>query len=459
MNLNQLIRIRRITPSHARVALLGVTLCAVAVAAACANVTEPPGGPPDVNAPVVLKVTPDSGVISARPKAVVVQFDEVISEVPRGAQNLAEIVFISPKSGNVEVDWGRSKLSIKPSNGWRPNTVYSVIVNPGIVDLRNNRLDSTIRTVFSTGGPIPNTRLTGAAFDWTAGKHAPRALVEALFVDSVKKDTTFYQALADSLGRYELRYLPPGPYLLRTVIDRNNNRGLEPLEPWDTTRVVVTGTSTADLYAFVHDTVGLRISDLTLLDSGRTVKVTFDKPYAPGPIMSTDRVRVMRPDSTPLTVLRIVTPLERAKEDSARAAARADSAARAARDTTAAGRARADSAARRRAADSIAARDRAQREERRLAALRGGRPAPTRDTTPPPKFDRPKVYTELFLILQQPLPDSTRIRVQVRDVMSMSGTVRSPARDFVTPRPQRLPARPPALPPALPIRRDTLQHP
>ncbi|HYW31327.1 MAG TPA: Ig-like domain-containing protein [Gemmatimonas sp.] len=437
-----------------RVALLGAAVCAAAVAGACANVTEPPGGPPDVKSPVVLKITPDSGVIATRIKEVVVQFDEVISETPRGAQNLAELVFISPKSGNVEVDWSRSKLSIKPSKGWRANTVYSVIINPGILDLRNNPVDSTISTVFSTGGPIPNTRLTGAAFDWAAGKHAPRALVEALFVDSTRKDTTFYQTLADSSGRFELRYLPAGPYLLRTVLDRNNNRGLEPLEPWDTTRVVVTQSARADLYAFVHDTVGLRISDLTLLDSGRTVKITFDKPYAPGPAMSTDRIRVLRPDSSALTVLRIVTPLERAREDSAKAAARADSAARAGRDTTAAGRLRADSIARRRTADSLAARDRAQREERRLAALRGGRPAPPRDTTPPPKFERPLVYTELFVLMQQPLPDSTRIRVLVRDLSSLSGTVRSPTREIVTPRPPRAPAPAPA--PA-PVRRDTLQ--
>ena len=435
--------------SHARWGVVGAALAASAVAGACANVTEPPGGPPDVNAPVVLSITPDSGNIVERPKAVVVRFDEVISETPRGAQDLASLVFISPKSGEPEVEWNRTSISIKPSRGWKPNTVYSITVNPGILDLRNNPLDSAIRTVFSTGGDIPNTRLSGAAFDWTLGRPAPRALVEALAIDSARKDTTFYQALADSSGRYEMRYLPPGPYLLRAVLDRNSNRGLEPLEPWDTVRVTVMQDVVADMYAFVHDTVGLRISDFAISDSGRTLKISFDKPFAPGQTWTPERVRVVRPDSSTLQVLKISTPSERAAEDSLQVKARTDSMVRANSDTTAAGRARADTIARRRAADSVANAERGAREARRLALLRGERPV-RRDTTPPPKFQRPLVYSELFVTLAQPLPDATRLRVEVTGARGLSGVARTPSREFTTPK-----APPRADTASVPARRDT----
>lgn len=432
-----------------RLGVLGAVLVATGIGAACANPSEPPGGPPDADAPMVVRITPDSGNVVARPKEVVVQFDEVISESPRGAQDLASLVFISPKSGVPEVDWNRTSISIRPSRGWKPNTVYSITVNPGILDLRQNALDSTIRTVFSTGGAIPNTRISGAAFDWTLGRPAPRALIEALAIDSVRKDTTFYQALADSSGRFELRYLPMGPYLLRAVLDRNSNRGLEPLEPWDTVRVTVTENVVEDLYAFVHDTVGLRISDIAVSDSGRTLKLAFDKPFAPGQLWTPERVRIVNQDgSLAVAVARVSTPPERAAADSVRAKAIADSTMRANLDTTAAGRARADSLARRRTTDSIANAERAAREARRLALLRGERPV-VRDTTPPPKFQRPLLYNELFVTLAQPLPDNTRLRAVVTGARGLSGIARDATREFTTP---KAPPRPDSVPPA---RRDT----
>ncbi len=89
----------------------------------CASQAAPPGGPPDLAPPLVLKVSPQNNAVGATPKAVVLQFDEVISESPKGAKDIAELVFISPKSGVPEVDWGRSKIAIRPSKGWKQNTV------------------------------------------------------------------------------------------------------------------------------------------------------------------------------------------------------------------------------------------------------------------------------------------------------------------------------------------------
>jgi hypothetical protein len=212
--------------------------------------------------------------VGAKPKAVVLQFDEVISESPKGAKDIAELVFISPKSGVPKVDWGRSKIEIRPSKGWKPNTVYSVVIKRGLQDLRNNGIDSTIRLVFSTGGPIPNTRVSGVAFDWAAGNGLAGALVEAIAPDS-----TTYQVVADSTGRYVLQYLPPGPYLLRAYGDRNTNRSLDPIEVWDSVSVTLTQSADIEFYGFAHDTVGLRVSEVTPQDSA-VLKVVF------GPVMA-----------------------------------------------------------------------------------------------------------------------------------------------------------------------------
>ncbi len=406
---------------------------ALLMLAGCANQAAPPGGAPDLAPPLILKVTPENNAVDAKPKSVVLRFDEVISETPQGAKDLADLVFISPKSGVPKVDWGRTKIEIRPTKGWKPNTVYSVVIKRGLQDLRNNSIDSTIQLVFSTGGPIPTTRIAGVAFDWAAGIGLAGALVEA-----VAPDSTTYQVVADAAGRYELRYLPPGPYLLRAYGDRNTSRSLDPIEVWDSVSVTLTQSADVEFYSFAHDTVGLRVAEVTPQDSG-VLKVVFDKPYAPGRIFLPAEVIVKRADSSLVRVRRVQTMPERNLADSLRAKVRADSLANVAArlDSTPALRARTDSLLRVRRADSVAAAARAARdarEARARTAARGGRRTAPIDTLPPPKMRRPLLYKEIYVTLDTVLEPQKQFRLSVSDVRSLSGTVRSPARTFTTPR-------------------------
>lgn len=393
---------------------------------ACANPNQPPGGPPDAAPPRVVKITPSSGTIGARPKAVVFQFDEVISETPKGQTDLAKLVFVSPKSGDIEVDWRRSQLDVKPAKGWKPNTVYTVLLGAGVTDLRNNSIDSAVRIVFSTGGPIPETKVDGVVFDWQLNTYAREALIEAIVRDTAKKDSIIFQTIADSLGRYSLQHIPPGNYVLRAILDRNNNRSLERLEAWDTVGITVTSTSNVELHAFTHDSIGLGITSVTLLDSNKTLRVTFDKPVLPAQAFSTTNFTLRRNEKTDsTTILNILTVFsgpQRALFDSLRNKAREDSIARTRPvDTTAAGRAARDSVARQKVRDSLRVAELQRNEERRLLALRGGRALPPKDTTPKPKMKRAPLYTEVYLTLDRPLDYGARYQLIARNVTSVSG--------------------------------------
>lgn len=414
-------------------ALVGLAL----LGTGCANQAMPPGGPPDDAPPLVLSITPRDSSVGKVPGAVVVQFDEVVSETPRGARDLRDLVFISPRSGIPRVKWERRRLEIRPGTDWRPNTVYAVVIKPGIQDLRNNGLDTTIRLVFSTGGPIPDTEVAGVAFDWVAGKGAPNTIVEAIG-PVVGKDSTIYQVAADSSGRYALRHLPPGPYLLRAFVDRNGSRTIDPLEAWDSASVTVAARAQADFYAFPHDTVGVRIATVAVEDSNRAIRVTFDKPFVPEQRFPLEAVRVLRPDSSRVGVRLVQTKLEKLRADSLATKAKADSAAaKAAADSTPAQRARADSVGRVRRADSVAAAERAAREAERREARRTGRPPRRVDTLPAPTMQRPALTTEVVVTLETPLAPQTQYRVEMADVRSLSGTVRSPSRTVTTPRAPR----------------------
>lgn len=410
------------------------------LASACANQSLPPGGPPDGAAPLILSISPDTNSVGGVPRALELRFDEVISESPRtGGTTLGELVFISPKSGDPQVNWGRRRITIRPSRGWKPNTVYSVQIKPGIQDLRNNAIDTIIRVVFSTGGAIPDTRITGVAFDWFAGKGMASAVVEA-----VARDSTVYQAVSDSSGRFQLRNLPSGPYLLRAYADRNNNRDLDPLEIWDSTQVTLTQEAQAEFYAFAHDTVGLRITEVAVQDTNRVLKVVFDKPYPNDFPFQPGMIVVTRADSSRVQVRGVQTALQKLITDSVAAKQRADSLERIAEaklDTSQAARAKRDSVAQTRRRDSVLAAQRLVQERQRQlaqAARAQGRRLPPIDTTPPPKMSRQRVYNEIFVTLDSALPWQSQFRVQTTNVRSLSGTVKSPARNFATPRAPRV---------------------
>jgi hypothetical protein len=293
------------------------------VFAACATIQEPPGGPPDFAPPVLLQITPDSGsVLARRDQPVVISFNEVINERP-GA-DLDQMVLVSPRPRELSVSWRRDEIAVRPGDGWRDSTPYRVTLLPGISDLRNNRLLEGRTVLFSTGGPIPDTRVTGRVVDWEAGTPGARALVELIR----PADSLVFWDLADSTGAYALAAVPPGDYVLAATLDKNNNRRRDPREPFDSARVRLDSALVDTLWAFVHDTTGPRIRTTARGDSV-TIRVEFNQPLHPGPLDSgAIRVRAL-PDSTPVPVTAILTT---AAFDSLRAAA-----AQAARPDSAAG--------------------------------------------------------------------------------------------------------------------------
>lgn len=325
-------------PARGAIAAL-VAAFGATIVAACASPGIPPGGPPDAEVPQVVRITPDSNAVNVRASAILVHFDEVISERPGGATaggtpGLDGLVMLSPSDGRDEVNWRRTALQIKPRRGFRPNTAYRLTVLPGIADLRGNVLQERTEVVFSTGPEIPSGVVRGVLFDWAAGTPAARARVEV----SAPEDSTFrWSAQSDSSGRFFVRDLAPGTYRVRAWIDANNDRRLGLGEASDTTTLTLTDSSRLELYAFVRDTLAPRLENVELLDS-TALRVRFDRVIA-GDWDAAGSLALFDADSTALPIGGTLIP-----------SARRDSIIKATLDTAA----RADSLA---LADSIAAAD------------------------------------------------------------------------------------------------------
>ena len=268
---------------------------------------EPPGGPPDVAPPVLTAVRPESGaVVPDYRDPVVFSFDEVISE--RSAGRLEDLFLISPRPERVTTSWKRRSLEVRPDGGWRPNAVYRVTLLSGVTDLRGNRMRTGGELIFSTGVPIPDTRVAGTVVDWAAGRIGVGALVEAIGPDSV-----VYFTKADSSGAFLLRAIPPGTYSLIGTLDENSNRKRDRREAFDSLPLTVDTTAAPDttarlaLWTFAHDTVGPPLRGAERQDS-LTVRLEFAQKLTPGD-PATDAVTARQlPDSTPVAVVAVWTP-------------------------------------------------------------------------------------------------------------------------------------------------------
>ena len=309
--------------------LLGTFTIALA---ACAKIEPPPGGPKDLLPPGLVATIPDSlAVLPDFSGDVEFIFNETVSEggspnMGLGTGDLEKLVILSPTTRVPKVRWKRSRVTVRPAEGWEPNRVYRVQLLPGVMDLRRNRLDSTRVVTFTTGAPIPTLHLTGRVWDWSSARPAARALVIALLMP----DSLPYRILADSAGSFDFGPLPSGDYLVYGAIDQNRNARLDRREAWDSVPVPRDSTAVPELWVFPHDSIGPRLTAAKVTDS-LSASITFSQPLDPAQRFAPSAVRVLLlPDSVAVAV---VSFLPKGEHDSTYRAPAPDSVANAAADS------------------------------------------------------------------------------------------------------------------------------
>jgi len=389
---------------------------------------DPPGGPPDVAPPSIVTVRPESGAVAPDWKDdAVIQFDEVIDEMAGssgggGIAGIGRQIVLSPVQGDVRVSWGRTRITVKPKEGWKAGRVYHLELLPGIVDLRRNTLKTGRLIIFSTGPAIGHASLTGTALQWVEQRTLVGALIEAV----PGSDSVGYLTVSDSAGHFHIDALSAGTYTVYATADQNNNRRRDRREAYDSAVVTVDSTASVALFTFVHDTTGPRLRLATALDSV-TVRLEFSQPLAPGTPLDSARVRVLQlPDSTPVTIGEIFTPRQYDSVTAAeRKAARPDSAARG------------DSAAPAAGAPLAAA--------QRAPAARGAPPAAAAQDTAAARADtaevrrllaaRPVPFDKAVLRFPRALAPETRYFIRVRGAVNLNGATGDGQVTVVTPKP------------------------
>ncbi len=443
-------------------ALLSTCLAVSLSAWACAKMGAPPGGPPDAIAPSIISTRPDSiGVYPDFKGNAEFVFDETVSEgtspdLGYGNGDLERMVVLSPTDKVPHVSWERSRITVRPREGWRPNTVYRIELLPGVADLRRNHDRHGAVITFTTGAPLPTDSLSGIAIDWTTRQPARLAVIEALLLP----DSLPYETQSDSNGRFVLAPLPHAAYELRGFLDQNRNRRLDGKENWDTVAVSPAPAASSVLWLAPRDTAGPRVMQVTVRDSV-TVEIQVTQPLDPYQALDSSHVVVrMLPDST---IVAVRSFRAKALDDSLDARARlvADSL-----RTDSLRRSRPDTGQRHAAPVTPRvepARPPAAPVQQAPRGRRGARPpAPVDSVVLKLAQTRPALDDRLVLRLFAPLPPESKYTVEVRGIRNVSGAASNAVGGFTvpkarvlpdstgkdstsTPRPDSLPARPKRL--------------
>ncbi|MEO6462353.1 MAG: Ig-like domain-containing protein [Candidatus Eisenbacteria bacterium] len=208
--------------------LLVLAGLAVAVAG-CARKISPSGGPPDVAAPTLLALEPDSGAAGVESTAIIrLAFSE-----PMDRLSVQTSLLVAPgvRSGVFRWESARS-VTYQPERPLARDRAFVVLLGPAARDARGNALERPVVAHFTTAATFaPGTidgRVDGrgvqpdGVYVWAYREDRGRV------PDSTALDM---DALGQARGGGLFRLVGlavPGTYRLWAFVDRNRNRTFEP---------------------------------------------------------------------------------------------------------------------------------------------------------------------------------------------------------------------------------------
>jgi len=306
-------------------------LAGLLFATGCARKQPPTGGPPDLDPPTVIAVTPDSGATAvSRVPRLSVEFSEGMD--PRSA---ALAVELAPPVEIRQRRWSGRRLTLVLEDSLRADHTYTLFVGADARDRHGNALREGRTVPFTTASRFPPGLLAGDVL--ARGFPAPGTFLwcypEGRQPDSTARDFDAV-GLAGEGGAFRITGLAvPGRYRLWAFADLNRNHSFEPgqdlLVPADTTLELTPDRPTAiglalrvvnprapgRVKGMVLDSLGdtrgtLRLITASVRDSSRRLlydidpQGAFDLTWDPGTYIvrafrDTDRNKIWKRDEEP----------------------------------------------------------------------------------------------------------------------------------------------------------------
>lgn len=225
----------------------------------CANIIPPTGGPRDLQAPVLVRATPEQGTTRFNSRIIKLEFDEYIKLQNQGNVRITPALPVKP----VFTDRYNTLIIDLEEMVLEPNTTYTFNFGDALTDLNENNKFQNLRYVFSTGDFLDSLNVNGVLLD--AEKRMPvEKVIVALYpveeqdnIDSlVYLKKPFYFLKTDKTGVFSLENLRGGNYVLFAFDDKDNNllyKNIEPLAFLDSMVVVDTTTRSKQFEMIVFE--------------------------------------------------------------------------------------------------------------------------------------------------------------------------------------------------------------
>lgn len=207
---------KRLTP-YPVIAFLGAVL-----AAACASIGSPDGGPYDFTPPKVVKCEPANMSVNNKDKRITISFDEFII-----LENASEKVVVSPPQKEMpEIRTAGKKIHITLHDTLQKNTTYTVDFADAIVDNNEKNPMGNFTYSFSTGLNIDTMEVAGTLLE-SENLEPIKGMLVGLYSDL--SDTAFTTlpfarvSRTDSRGRFSIKGVASGKYRIYALQDMDAN--------------------------------------------------------------------------------------------------------------------------------------------------------------------------------------------------------------------------------------------
>ncbi len=195
----------------------------------CARIAAPPGGPKDVDPPVLIKSKPLNYSNHFEGKLIEIEFDEYIQ-----LREINEQLIISPPLEKKPVITVKGKkIVIKMDEELKDSTTYTFNFGNAIVDNNESNPLQNFQFVFSTGDKIDSLSFKGnvlSAFDLSIPENVSILLYENLSDSAIFKEKPLYVSKVDEDGNFEVSNLKADTFQVFALQDENLNYTYEPPE-------------------------------------------------------------------------------------------------------------------------------------------------------------------------------------------------------------------------------------
>lgn len=190
-----------------RAGVLGWVAAATA-ATACASPGFPPGGPQDLDPPVLAQSEPaDRAVNATTDQEITLVFDDILDY--RMERELSRLIVTNPSVPEFEIELDDEIVVLKPQGSLIEGITYSVTLLPGLEDRDGNASIEPRTLLFGVGGVEPITLSLVRATIMEDTLPADGAWYR---LENTDRDFR-YDMVADSLGRVSLEAVAYGTYV------------------------------------------------------------------------------------------------------------------------------------------------------------------------------------------------------------------------------------------------------